>query len=186
MGVPNLKIRSIEPEDHRAMQELFALPGVIRGTMQLPFPSIELWRQRVTELPDGRLILVACVDDRLVGNVGLSIPPSPRRRHVGEIGMAVHDDWCGRGIGTVLLQSAIDLADRWLNLSRLELSVYVDNAPAIALYEKFGFKREGRSDNHAFRHSEYVDTLAMARLLNCIAAAGTGLHRAIGGRPGLS
>ena len=183
MGVPNLKIRSIEPEDHRAMQELFGLPGVIRGTMQLPFPSVELWRKRVTDMQESRRMLVACVDDRLVGNVGLAIPPNPRRRHVGEIGMAVHDDWCGRGIGTLLLQSAIDLADRWLNLSRLELSVYVDNAPAIALYEKCGFKREGRSVNHAFRDGEYVDTLAMARVLNSISAAGSGLHRAISVRP---
>lgn len=186
MGVPNLTIRSIEPEDYRAMQALFTLPGVIWGTMQLPFPSVEIWRKRVTELPENRRLLVACVDDKLVGNAGLSIPSSPRRRHVGEIGMAVHDDWCGRGIGTALLHSVIDLADRWLNLSRLELSVYVDNAPAIALYEKCGFKREGRSENHAFRDGEYVDTLAMARVLNSVAAAGAGLHRAIGGRPGLS
>ncbi len=164
MGVPNLTIRSIEPEDYRATQALFTLPGVIRGTMQLPFPSIELWRQRLTELPENRRLLVACVDDKLVGNVGLSIPPNPRRRHVGEIGMAVHDDWCGRGIGTALLQTAIDLADRWLNLSRLELSVYVDNAPAIALYEKCGFKREGRFEAYAFRDGVYVDTWTMARV----------------------
>jgi L-phenylalanine/L-methionine N-acetyltransferase len=183
MGVSNLTIRSIEPDDYRAMQTLFALPGVIRGTMQIPFPSVELWRKRVTELPDSWRLLVACVEDRLVGNITLSIPQNPRRRHVGEIGIVVHDDWCGRGIGTALLQSAIDLADRWLNLSRLELSVYVDNAPAIALYEKCGFKREGRYEHHAFRDGEYVDTLAMARVLNSIAAAGSGPHRAIGVRP---
>lgn len=62
------------------------------------------------------------------------------------------------------LQSVIDLADRWLNLSRLELSVYVDNAPAIALYEKCGFKREGRFERYAFREGSYADAIAMARV----------------------
>jgi putative acetyltransferase len=146
------------------MQELFTLPGVIQGTMQLPFPSVELWRKRVTEIPESRRLLVACLDGTLVGNIGVSILPNARRRHVGEIGMAVHDDWCGRGIGTALLQSAIDLADRWLNLSRLELTVYVDNAPAITLYEKFGFQREGRFQRFAFREGDYVDAWAMARM----------------------
>jgi L-phenylalanine/L-methionine N-acetyltransferase len=164
MGIPNLRIRSIEPEDYRAMQALFALPGVIRGTLQLPFPSVELWRKRMTELPHNRPMLVACIDDALVANIGILIPQNPRRRHVGEIGLAVHDDWCGRGIGTALLRSAIDLAERWLTLSRLELSVFVDNAPAIALYEKFGFKREGKFERYALRDGEYVDTWTMARL----------------------
>lgn len=146
------------------MQALFALPGVIRGTMQIPFSSVELWRKRMSELPENRPMLVACIDGALVGNVGLLIPQNPRRRHVGEIGLAVHDDWCGRGIGTTLLRSAIDLAERWLNLSRLELSVYVDNEPAIALYEKCGFKREGKFERYALRDGAYVDTWTMARL----------------------
>ena len=95
MDIPNLTIISIEPEGYRAMQALLALPGVIRGTMQIPLPSVELWRKPVTELPESRRLLVACVDDRLVGDIGLSIPPNPRRQHVGEIGIVVHDDWCG-------------------------------------------------------------------------------------------
>ncbi len=98
MDIPNLTIISIEPEGYRAMQALLALlalPGVIRGTMQIPLPSVELWRKPVTELPESRRLLVACVDDRLVGDIGLSTPPNPRRQHVGEIGIVVHDDWCG-------------------------------------------------------------------------------------------
>ena len=45
--------------------------------------------------------------------------------------MMVRDDWQGKGIGTQLMQAAVDLADKWLNLSRLELGVYPDNEPAI-------------------------------------------------------
>ena len=55
-------------------------------------------------------------------------PTRWRMRHVGSIGMAVRDDWQGKGVGTALMEAALDLADNWLNLTRIELSVYVDNA----------------------------------------------------------
>ena len=62
------------------------------------------------------------------------------------------------------MQAAVDLADNWLNLSRLELEVYTDNEPAIRLYRKFGFAVEGTLVRFAFRDGRYVDAFAMARL----------------------
>jgi putative acetyltransferase len=101
----------------------------------------------------------------VVGNLGLAtFPRSARRRHVAELFMAVRDDWQGRGVGTALLQAAVDLADRWLNVLRLELDVFVDNTPAIRLYERFGFEIEGRRRAFAFRDGRYVDTFMMGRL----------------------
>ena len=38
---------------------------------------------------------------------------------------------------------SIDLADRWLNLRRTELTVYPDNGVGVTLYKKFGFEIEG-------------------------------------------
>jgi putative acetyltransferase len=57
--------------------------------------------------------------------------------------MGVHDDFNGRGIGSALLAELIEAADEWLAIKRLELTVFTDNAPAIRLYEKFGFEMEG-------------------------------------------
>jgi putative acetyltransferase len=78
--------------------------------------------------------------------------------------MAVHDDWQGKGVGAALMEAALDLADNWLNLTRIELSVYTDNAAAVALYEKFGFEIEGTHRRFAFRNGEYVDAYSMARI----------------------
>lgn len=164
MEADRIEIRSAEPEDYGALQTLHALPKVIHGTMQLPFPSRELWRKRCVDRPENVRVLIANVADAVVGCGALTVPASVRRRHVGELGLVVHDAWHRRGIGTALLGAMLDLADRWLNLTRLELTVYTDNAPAIALYEKQGFVREGLLQGYAFRDGRYADVLSMARL----------------------
>ncbi|HEX9877156.1 MAG TPA: GNAT family N-acetyltransferase [Gammaproteobacteria bacterium] len=165
METQNIEIRRLEPDDYRALQEIHAQPRAIWGTLQVPFPSIEAWRKRLAEQQDERIGLVACADGAVVGVVGLTvIARSLRRRHAGELGMAVHDAWQGRGIGTALMRAAIELADRWLNLTRLELIVYTDNAPAIRLYKKCGFEVEGTLRRYSYRDGEYCDAYAMARL----------------------
>ena len=63
-----------------------------------------------------------------------------------------------------MLKAAIDLADNWLNLLRLELTVYADNLAAQRLYEGQGFVLEGTHRGYALRQGRYVDALAMARL----------------------
>jgi putative acetyltransferase len=78
--------------------------------------------------------------------------------------MAVRDDWRGRGVGTKLMEAALDLADNWLGLTRLDLRVFVANDAAIALYRKFGFEMEGTHERFALRAGEYADAHVMARL----------------------
>jgi L-phenylalanine/L-methionine N-acetyltransferase len=70
----------------------------------------------------------------------------------------------GRGVGTALMQAAVDLADKWLNLTRFELEVYTDNAAAIQLYKKCGFTVEGTLAQFSFRDGQYIDSYLMARL----------------------
>jgi putative acetyltransferase len=161
----NLTIRRAEPSDYEAIAKIFTYPKVLWGTLQVPYPSVEQWRKRLAEPAEGFWGLAACVDGEVVGHIGLqTFPNRPRRHHVGDIGMMVRDDWQGKGIGTALMQAAIDLADKWLNLSRLELDVFFDNEPAIKLYKKFGFQVEGTRIGYAFRDGQYVDTMMMARV----------------------
>ena len=57
--------------------------------------------------------------------------------------MAVHPDFQGQGLGQLILLGL--LRDAWIRgLERATLEVRDTNAPAIALYEKFGFKTAGR------------------------------------------
>jgi L-phenylalanine/L-methionine N-acetyltransferase len=161
----NITIRRAEPSDYEALYKIYTCPKVVLGTLQLPFPSLEGWRKRLAEPEEGKFRLVAMVEEEIIGQLGLSTDPSrPRQKHVGGIGMAVHDDFQGQGVGTALLRAAIDMADNWLNLQRLELTVFVDNEPAVRLYKKCGFEIEGTLRRHSFRAGQYVDVYSMARL----------------------
>jgi L-phenylalanine/L-methionine N-acetyltransferase len=157
-------IRRAEPTDAEALHEMFQGPKAIAGTLQLPYPSVEMWRKRIVEFAAEDYFLVASIDGEVVGNLGLHASKSPRRRHVGSLGMSVRDDRQRRGVGTALLKAAIELADGWLNYQRLELSVYTDNLAALHLYQKFGFAIEGTCRAYAFRDGHYVDAYEMARL----------------------
>ena len=167
MSLEGLKIRRAEADDCSEICEMFKSPKVYSGTLQVPYPSREYWRRRLTENTESVYTLVGFIDEYLVGMVTVvTFPGRPRRRHVGTIAICVHGDWQGKGVGAALMCAILDLADNWLNLTRLELEVYADNEAAIRLYERFGFEVEGTLRQHAFRDGKYVDSKVMGRLLN--------------------
>ena len=159
-----IHVRRAHPGDAEAIMAAFSSPRAMAGTLQLPYPSAELWRKRIADQGPEDFLLVAEVKGKVVGNLGLHPAGRARRRHAATVGMAVRDDFQHRGVGTALLRAAIEVADHWLNYTRLELTVYTDNLPALALYRKFGFVVEGTLVGYAYRNGRYVDTYAMARL----------------------
>ncbi len=159
-----IQIRAMEPTDVDALHEIFSCPGVMANTLQVPWRSTEFTRERFGQARPDLHRLVAVVDGRVVGNLGLDIVQNPRRRDVGAMGMSVHDAFQNRGIGSALMAAMIDLADNWLGLRRIELQVWTDNHPAIHLYEKFGFAIEGTGRQFARRAGTLVDAYYMARL----------------------
>jgi putative acetyltransferase len=158
-----LTIRASEPGDWQGIAALIQLPRVRWGTLRLPYVSAEETRKWLEKPSEGRVQIVAMLDEKIVGTANLTRQQG-RRSHVGSIGLCVHDDFHGRGIGASLLAALIDTADNWLDLRRLELAVFVDNEPAVRLYKRFGFAIEGTRRAVAFRDGAYVDDFTMARL----------------------
>ena len=105
--------------------------------------------------------MVAEAGDRIVGMANVDVG----RFGAGDIGMLVDAGWRGRGVGSGLLQAAIEWS-RAEGLHKLCLEVFPTNAPALALYRKCGFVEEGRRVEQYRRASgEHWDSIAMGLLL---------------------
>ena len=162
----SILIRHFQTDDVTAVHEMCSSQTVINGTMRLPYQSLEYTRQRV-EPKEGVIRLVAVTaDDEVVGYSELiTYPTVPRHRHVGEVNMImVREGWQNQGIGRQLMHGMIDLADQWLQITRLGLIVWTDNERAIHLYQEMGFVVEGTMPHYAFGAGEFIDAHMMGRL----------------------
>ena len=158
-------IRRIASSDYEGIVALLSFPKVIRCTLQMPYPSADEWKAKLAANSTSDFLgLVAVLDGLLVGSASLHWSPRPRVRHVADLGMSVRDTHHGQGIGSALMAALLDMADNWLNVLRVELSVCTDNDAAIRLYTRYGFKVEGRRVAACFREGEYVDLFFMSRL----------------------
>lgn len=159
-----IEVRAVEPTYASDLHEIMSQPRVIWGTMASPYVSLAQRQKNLSETPAAALRLAATVDRRVVGILGLDRNGVARLSHTATLSIAVHDDHAGRGVGSALMAAMVDVADKWWNVVRLELEVYVDNLRAITLYERFGFEREGLLRARGWRDGQYVDCLAMGRL----------------------
>lgn len=106
-------------------------------------------------------VFVAEADATIVGRLSLGRDPNPASRHVADLGLMVAASHRRRGIGRALLDQSVTWA-RDVGVRKLELHVFPHNEPAIALYEDFGFRREGLRRQHYRRGHEYLDAILMA------------------------
>lgn len=167
MKTEALTIRRAHPDDASAVAAWMADPAVFAQLLQMPHPSAEMWRERLAgnKAGGGEVQLVALREGQPVGLAGLHEPRAVwRRRHAMGLGISVASHAHGQGVGGALMQALLEHADRWANLLRVELTVFADNARAIALYRRFGFQEEGRMRAYAWRDGAYADCLSMARL----------------------
>ena len=106
---------------------------------------------------------VALIDGEVSGWCDVLPTHGQARRHVGTLGIGLLPSARHRGIGYLLIQAAISKAQS-KGLSRIELTVRVDNANAKALYERVGFKTEGLNVRSFLIDGAFYDAYAMALL----------------------
>lgn len=135
-------VRARRLSDAEEITDLINLPGYRAGTLRPPYQRVEEVRKHMENPSPGALDLVVTLDGRIVGNCGLN-RLGGRRQHVASIGMGVHDDFTGRGFGRILLGAMVDAADDWLDIKRLELTVYTDNEPRSPSTKNSVSKRKG-------------------------------------------
>lgn len=163
-----ITIRRTTTADAAALARIMGDPEVLPNLLQVPFTSEEIWKQRLADMTSAttqNLSVVAERGGQVVGSAGLRpVVNNLRRRHAAMLGISVAKAAQGQGVGHALMAALCDYADNWAQLLRVELSVFVDNARAIRLYERHGFVHEGTARAYALRGGRYVDVHLMARL----------------------
>jgi RimJ/RimL family protein N-acetyltransferase len=160
-------IRPAEPGDAHALVQLAGEIGGEDGAWLLTTsPSRgggdeRRYLRAVRRHPDAAVYVAEEADGRIVGRLSLARDPHPASRHVADLGLMVAATHRRRGIGRGLLEQATAWA-RSVGVRKLELHVFPWNAPAIALYEAFGFEREGLRKGHYLRDGVPVDAILMA------------------------
>jgi RimJ/RimL family protein N-acetyltransferase len=135
-----------------------------RYLAMLEAPPLEEIRKFVAEsVARQRPRFIALVGDEPAGWCDVIGNPRETLKHSGVLGMGVVREYRRRGIGSALMQRTLSDASG-KGITRIELTVRVDNEPARTLYEKFGFVVEGLCRRHMRVRGEYHDSYLMALL----------------------
>jgi diamine N-acetyltransferase len=124
----------------------------------------EKWYQNYLGNRDKNVRLaITTVDHQFIGNVYLlNIHPINR---TAEFSIVISDKrYWSQGIGAEVARRVLHHAFQDLNLNRVYLYVLNNNDRAIRLYEKIGFRREGRMEEAVYKNGAYHDLLLMAVL----------------------
>ena len=164
-------IRRASPGDAQALVELATAVAAEQEGWLL---ADARWRSIVDERryiralqrhPDAALYVAELRPGKLVGRLSLMRDSHPASPHVADLGLMVAAGHRRTGIGTLLMGAAEDWAAA-AGVTKLELHVFPHNEPAISLYRKLGYQREGTRKRH-YRRGDggYSDVILMAKQL---------------------
>jgi len=123
--------------------------------------TVEDWRKRLEQ----RACFGAFRNDKLVGIAGYAPKEQKKMAHTGEFGsMYVRKDSRGTGAADALIEAALEHAAECVE--QLTLMVTAENARAIKLYERHGFRVIGRIPRSLRVGDRTYDDLLMWRLVS--------------------
>jgi phosphinothricin acetyltransferase len=88
----------------------------------------------------------------------------PAYRFTVKHSIYIHHEHLGRGVGGVLLGELID-ACAAAGFRQMVGYIDADNAPSLAIHDKFGFRRVGLLPGIAYRYGRWADTVMVQRSL---------------------
>ena len=116
---------------------------------------------------ENQITLLAFLNDELAGIINITADQRPRVRHIGDIFLGIKKTFWGSGLGSILMEEAIEWAKTSGVIRRLQLTVQKRNLVAIHLYEKMGFITEGLQERGAcIERGEFLDVYLMGKLID--------------------
>lgn len=168
----DIELRSAEVQDAEALITYLKVtnaesPYLICEPEEITL-SLEQEKEIIIRKEDSEreLLLLAFEDGKHIGNVSLmSVGSSMRYKHRCNIAIALYKEYCGRGIGRLILETILDVA-RKTGYSQAELEVVTENTGAIHLYESLGFVKYGQLPNSMrYKDGSTADSFLMVKQL---------------------
>mgnify|MGYP003465179078 FL=1 len=151
----NITIREAIPDDAAQLLTVMRQIGQETEFLVMDEAGIELPEEllalQLADLYDSpsNVLFLALVDDRIVGTASIKSQPERRIKHIGELGVSILKEYWGLGLGSILIEELLEWAQASQEIFRIELTVQEQNPRAVALYEKFGFKKEALMERGA-------------------------------------
>ena len=165
-------LRNAEVEDAEALIEYLKVttgetPFLIREPDEVKL-SLEQEQNFIKDKIDAtrELMLIATIDGNHIGNCSLmTIAPYKRYAHRCDVAIALYQEYCGCGIGKIMLQTVLKVAKN-VGYEQAELEVISDNYKAISLYKELGFEKCGHFPNNMkYADGKYADADWMMKKL---------------------
>lgn len=127
--------------------------------------EIDWLAENLKKLEKGQhIFIIADVEGKMVAGCEIT-PMFGRMSHLGNLGISVMDDYRGIGVGVNLMRKVEKHAIH-MRLKSVKLEVFENNEPAIALYEKMGYKVTGRVPGAVLYKGKYIDSIIMTKKLS--------------------
>ena len=112
------------------------------------------------------LMLIAIANGKHIGNCSvMQLGTNRRYAHRCQIGIALYQEFCSRGIGRKMIEVALERANE-AGYEQAELEVIAGNERAISLYKQLGFEEFGVfPDNIKYKDGSYADAVWMMKKL---------------------
>lgn len=166
-------IREAVPEDAAELLAVSRKIGAETDLLVMDQAGLDLPPELLAEGLDhlynsrNNLLLVALLDDQIVGTASVKAEDSFRVEHIGEVGIAILREYWGFGLGSIMLEEVIYWAKESSLIRRLELAVQTRNERAIRLYRKFGFTEEAVMPRGAKTDAgEFLDAYLMSLMID--------------------
>ncbi|MHA1752853.1 MAG: GNAT family N-acetyltransferase [Candidatus Helarchaeota archaeon] len=122
------------------------------------------WYLRMREQQN--LILVAEIDNKVVGELTIEHLDWDASSHVGELGIIILPKYRFMGIGSELIKNCLEIVKKENLFKKICLSCFHNNYVALNIYKKFGFKQIGKREKQYYINGEWIDEILFEKILD--------------------
>ena len=163
-----MKIKIIELADAEKFvnfyNKLIKETDYLLPTVEEASKTVEQQENSIKKCCDYKQVFIAEENNIIVGFMGITRCPMTKVKHIANFAIGVLSDYRQQKIASKLLS----FAEQWLKekgVKRIEMTVIAENKPAIACYEKNGFKHEGVRTKSIKIKDRFYDEFFMAKLI---------------------